>query len=160
MAKIRCPVTVLQTRLFAYGSAARYRLGINFHQLPVNATDFAYNPAKRDGAGYVNKLNPRIQPNYFPADGQPPRPSSLSVLAADQDIWSGGVIAYQSTVTDDDWVQPRELWEEYKKTSQDSAFVSNVALSLKNARENVRERTYSECPKRIPFLSGGVLGTG
>ncbi|MCV5926976.1 catalase, partial [Escherichia coli] len=31
------PDKMLQGRLFAYGDAQRYRLGVNHHQIPVNA---------------------------------------------------------------------------------------------------------------------------
>ncbi|KAK3942602.1 catalase-like domain-containing protein [Diplogelasinospora grovesii] len=140
---------VLQTRLFAYGSAARYRLGINNQQLPVNSARknaSPYNPTKRDGAGYVNSLLPRVQPNYFPAQGAPPRvlPQDVNIAAADLDQWSGGVIAYKSTVVDDDYTQPREVWESYKAAGTDETFVENVAMSLKNADFDVRQQTYGK----------------
>ena len=31
------PDRMLQTRIFSYGDAQRYRLGVNHHQIPVNA---------------------------------------------------------------------------------------------------------------------------
>jgi catalase len=31
------PDKMLQGRLFSYGDAQRYRLGVNHHQIPVNA---------------------------------------------------------------------------------------------------------------------------
>ncbi|WP_115736947.1 catalase, partial [Escherichia coli] len=31
------PDRMLQSRLFSYADAARYRLGVNHHQIPVNA---------------------------------------------------------------------------------------------------------------------------
>ncbi|RYP90223.1 hypothetical protein DL770_003644 [Monosporascus sp. CRB-9-2] len=138
------PDPILQTRLFAYGSAARYRLGINFHQLPVNTVrspQGAYNPTKRDGAGYINQYNPKIQPNYFPADGAPVRPAAVRVLAADQDTWSGSVAAFESTVTDQDWKQPRKVWNAFSEKEK-AVFVSNVALSLGGAKQTVRDLTY------------------
>ena len=119
-------------------------------------SDYAYNPTKRDGAGYVNKLNPRVQPNYFPADAQPPRASAANVLARDQDIWSGGVLAFQSIVTDDDWKQPQQLWEIFKERAEDEAFVSNVASHLKKARKDVRYRTYGEHCPIFPLVSNSA----
>ena len=133
-----CP----KTRLFAYGSAARYRLGINLHQLPVNRPKYTYNPTKRDGVGYIDTLDPAIQPNYFPADFQPRIVQASQYQAADTDVWSGGVINYESKVKPDDYEQPAELWALFKRTRQDANFVSNVAVNLKFAREGVRTRTY------------------
>ncbi len=36
------PDKMLQGRLFAYGDAQRYRLGVNHHQIPVNALVVRY----------------------------------------------------------------------------------------------------------------------
>lgn len=50
------PDKMLQGRLFAYGDAHRYRLGINHHQIPVNAArkDVDVNSNLRDGAMRVD----------------------------------------------------------------------------------------------------------
>jgi len=136
------PDPILQTRLFAYGSASRYRLGVNLHQLPVNAPMYAFNPTKRDGVGYINNLNPPIQPNYFPADGQEPIIPASQYEANDQDVWSGYVVNFESQVQPEDWNQPRDIWNLFKKTGQAASFIHNVAVNLCNATEDVRDRTY------------------
>lgn len=43
------PDKMLQGRLFSYGDAQRYRLGVNHHQIPVNAPKSATNSYHRDG---------------------------------------------------------------------------------------------------------------
>jgi catalase len=44
------PDKMLQGRLFSYGDAQRYRLGVNHHQIPVNSPKYASaNPSHRDG---------------------------------------------------------------------------------------------------------------
>lgn len=43
------PDRLLQGRLFAYGDTHRYRLGINHHQLPINAPKSALDSTVRDG---------------------------------------------------------------------------------------------------------------
>jgi len=135
---------ILQTRLFAYGSASRYRLGINSHQLTVNApVAQPYNPTKRDGIGYINNLNPPVQPDYIPADGQPQIVAAAQYEAADHDLWSGNVQNFESAVQPDDWKQPRELWQQFIQTKEADNFVSNVATNLKMAAPDVRDRTYS-----------------
>ena len=128
---------VLQTRLFAYGSAARYRLGINFHQLEVNKVKhkYAYNPTKRDGAGYVNDLEPRLQPNYIADDG------GSSFAAKDADNWTGDVTSYESRADPDDYTQPLELWIDFINEGSDKNFVSNVATNLSTASEEVKRNT-------------------
>jgi catalase len=112
-------------------------LGINFHQLEVNKSKYSYNPTKRDGIGYVNNLNPKIQPNYIANDGAKTFPS------ASADSWTGKVQLFESQATKSDYNQPRELWNEFKKNSpMDKNFVSNVAMNLSRASKDVRDKTY------------------
>src|SRR5690625_7828362 len=40
---------MLQARLFTYADAQRYRLGVNHHQIPVNAPKCPVNSFHRDG---------------------------------------------------------------------------------------------------------------
>ena len=44
------PDKMLQARLFSYGDAQRYRLGVNFNQIPVNAPKCPFHSYHRDGA--------------------------------------------------------------------------------------------------------------
>jgi catalase len=44
------PDRMLQGRLFSYGDAQRYRLGVNHHQIPVNAPRCPFHSYHRDGA--------------------------------------------------------------------------------------------------------------
>ena len=44
------PDKMLQARLFSYGDAQRYRLGVNLHQIPVNAPRCPVHSYHRDGA--------------------------------------------------------------------------------------------------------------
>ncbi|KAI2702724.1 hypothetical protein CBS147354_9724 [Penicillium roqueforti] len=110
---------VLQARLFAYPDAARYRLGVNYQQLPTNAAKVpVYCPFERDGAMRFDK-NYGADPNYVGSTLQPTQfktkengvtAQSLSVHT-DHEKWAGEVSAYTSQITDDDFVQPAALWE-------------------------------------------------
>ncbi len=59
------PDRMLQGRLFSYQDAQRYRLGVNHHQIPVNAPKCPYHTTHRDGAMRVDH-NGGIHPNYAP----------------------------------------------------------------------------------------------
>ncbi|HET8730894.1 MAG TPA: catalase [Moraxellaceae bacterium] len=59
------PDKMLQGRLFSYGDTHRYRLGINHHQIPVNAPRCPFASFHRDGAGRVDG-NGGAGPNYQP----------------------------------------------------------------------------------------------
>ena len=48
------PDKMLQARLFSYGDAQRYRLGVNFNQIPVNAPKCPFHSYHRDGAMRVD----------------------------------------------------------------------------------------------------------
>lgn len=48
------PDKMLQGRLFSYGDAHRYRLGVNHHQIPVNAPRCPFHNYHRDGAMRVD----------------------------------------------------------------------------------------------------------
>lgn len=62
------PDRMLQGRLFSYGDAHRYRLGVNHHQIPVNAPKCPFHNYHRDGAMRIdgNSGNgPTYEPNSF-----------------------------------------------------------------------------------------------
>ena len=59
------PDKMLQGRLLSYPDAQRYRLGVNYEQIPVNRCPFAVNNYHRDGAMRVDG-NGGSHPNYFP----------------------------------------------------------------------------------------------
>ncbi|WP_455237610.1 catalase [Veillonella sp.] len=48
------PDRMLQGRLFSYADAQRYRLGVNYHQIPVNAPKCPVNSYHRDGQGRMD----------------------------------------------------------------------------------------------------------
>jgi catalase len=59
------PDKMLQGRLLSYPDAQRYRLGVNYEQLPVNRCPFAVNNYHRDGAMRLDG-NGGASPNYYP----------------------------------------------------------------------------------------------
>jgi catalase len=59
------PDKMLQGRLLSYPDAHRYRLGVNYEQIPVNKCPYAVNNYERDGHMTVNG-NGEDAPNYFP----------------------------------------------------------------------------------------------
>ena len=59
------PDKMLQGRILSYPDAQRYRLGVNYEQIPVNRCPFAVNNYQRDGQMRVDG-NGGKNPNYFP----------------------------------------------------------------------------------------------
>ena len=86
------PDKMLQGRLFSYGDAHRYRLGVNHHQIPVNAPKCPFHNYHRDGAMRVDSNSGdsiTYEPNSFglfqesPETAEPP----LALEGAD-DHWN------------------------------------------------------------------------
>src|SRR3546814_20849825 len=62
------PDKMLQSRLFNYADAQRYRLGVNYHQIPVNAARCPVHSNHRDGQGRADGNYgglPHYEPNSF-----------------------------------------------------------------------------------------------
>ena len=59
------PDKMLQGRLLSYPDAHRYRLGVNYEQIPVNKCPYMVNNYERDGHMRVDG-NSGKSPNYFP----------------------------------------------------------------------------------------------
>lgn len=130
---------VLQARLFSYADSQRHRLGVNYQQIPVNTPLHVHNPYQRDGFMSVHG-NSGALPNY-PSTFRPleqPRK-----FAPTQEAWAGTATNFKFGVTDEDFVQPRALWEVLGRTpGQQDNFIYNVSSHLQGADERVRKATY------------------
>jgi len=138
---------VMQARLFSYSDTQRYRLGVNYQQLPVNrplhSTSF-----QRDGAGTV--FNPGSKPNY---------PSSFKPLAYKpvkpnhSEHWEGPALTTEFELTDEDFVQPNMLWEVLgRQEGEQEHLVYNISSHLKGAIPDVRRSTYEMFTRVNPEL--------
>ncbi|TFK17606.1 peroxisomal catalase [Coprinopsis marcescibilis] len=129
---------VLQARLFSYPDSQRYRLGVNFNQIPVNCPMHVNNPFQRDGHFAIHNYG--AAPNYM---------SSFhplvyrSVPTKEHEEWVGKATLFSSVVEDKDFEQATEEWA-YLGTmeGQQRNFVHNIAVHLCNAHPEVRKRTY------------------
>ncbi|MFI6514375.1 catalase [Spirillospora sp. NPDC050679] len=118
------PDKMLQGRLFSYPDAHRYRIGPNYLQLPVNQPKNEVRSYNFDGPmTFRNPADPVYAPNSF---GGP---------AADPSLWTGehyGVAgeivrsAYQLHREDDDFTQPRALWEKVLSDTDRDHMVANI----------------------------------
>ena len=115
---------MLQGRLFSYPDTHRYRIGPNYLQLPVNRPHSPVHSYNKDGAmRYDNPGDPVYAPNTA---GGP---------AADPQLWhgdtyhvSGEIIrtAYTLHSDDDDFSQPRALWENVLTDTDRDHLVTNI----------------------------------
>jgi catalase len=119
------PDKMLQGRLFSYPDTHRYRIGTNYLQLPVNRPHAAVHSYNRDGS--MRQVNPG-DPVYAP--------NSAGGPAADPGLWTGenygiaGEIiraAYTLHAQDDDFGQPRTLWEKALTETEREHLIANIA---------------------------------
>ncbi|KAK0724676.1 catalase-like domain-containing protein [Lasiosphaeris hirsuta] len=159
---------VLQARMFAYPDAARYRLGVNYQQLPCNRPIApVYSPYQRDGFGAING-NYGGDPNYVRSSL---KPVSFSTSVRDgapgfavggaHDAWvNGTILGYSSEVTDEDFVQPRAFWNDVlgKQPGQQESFVSNIAGNLVGAAPELWEGVFEMFSRVSPDLGEAIRG--
>jgi catalase len=125
------PDKMLQGRLFAYGDAHRYRLGINHTQLPVNAPRGVAGGAQnygRDGAMRIARNGGR-KVNYEPNSFDGPRETREPLYAGIAGEGVSGSYAPVRHAEDDDFVQAGMLYRVMKKDER-QRLVANIAGGL------------------------------
>ncbi len=137
------PDKLLQGRLFSYGDAQRYRLGVNHHQIPVNAPKCPMHAYHRDGLMRVDDnygATTSYQPNSFdewkeqPDMAEPP----LEI--------EGAMLAYEpkDDVTDNTFYQPGDLYRLMTPNKRD-VLIENTARNMAGTTANIRERHAAHC---------------
>jgi len=132
---------MLQSRMFAYPDAARYRVGANYQMLPTNAAKSpVYSPYQRDGFMNFTKnygedpnyVRSSIKPTPFYTAGKKPNFTTIT----EHERWVGEVSSFTSEITDEDFVQPRGLWRVLGKTpGQQENFVKNISGHIAGVTE-------------------------
>ncbi|MCU9602388.1 catalase [Pallidibacillus thermolactis] len=150
------PDKMLQGRLFSYGDTQRYRLGVNYWQIPVNYPKNAknFNPYHRDGAMRI--LNPVVgndvtySPNSYDEwqDSKEHQEPALDIF---------GNADYHNFREDDDnyYEQPGKLFRLMSAEEQQRLF-ENTARSMQGTTKEVQLRHISNCYKADPAYGEGV----
>jgi len=137
------PDKMLQARLFAYGDAHRYRLGVNHTQIPVNAPRGVAGGVEnygRDGAMRFDGNGGRAR-NYEPNSFDGPRQTGEPLYAGLASEGVSGASAPVRHADDDDFVQAGML---YRVMGEDgrARLVANIAGSLARVtRADIVERS-------------------
>jgi catalase len=147
------PDKMLQGRLFSYGDAQRYRLGVNHHQIPVNASRCPVNSYHRDGQMRVNNnAGSRIgyEPNsYGEWQEQPEFREPLLELKGAADHWN-----FRED-DDDYYTQPGKLFR-LMSSAQKKVLFENTARAMGDAPKQVKIRHIKNCLKADPAYGKGV----
>ena len=151
------PDRMLQGRLFSYGDAQRYRLGVNHHQIPVNhprgIKDGAYNSFHRDGQMRVDGNHGatlHYEPNSYSVwDEQPEHDEPAQRVDGDIKRWDFR--------EDDDnyYEQPGKLFRLMDHEAQQRLF-KNTANNMGDSDDIIKKRHIGNCYKADPAYGRGV----
>jgi catalase len=146
------PDKTLQGRLFAYGDAQRYRLGVNHHLIPVNAARCHVHNYHRDGAMRVDDNHGGTlgyEPNSYGEWQEQPefREPPLSLEGA-ADHWN-------HREDTDYYSQPGALFRLMTPAQQQVLF-DNTARSVGGAPREIQIRHIGNCLKADPAYGEGV----
>ena len=133
------PDKMLQGRLFAYGDAHRYRVGVNADNLPVNRPKAAVaRNMNRDGFAYDGRHGraKNYEPNSFGGPNQTDRPLWQPVSV------SGTTGGWQAPAhaEDDDFVQAGNLYR-LMSDEEKERLINNLAASISQvSRDDIVQR--------------------
>jgi len=132
------PDRMLQARLMSYADAHRYRVGTNYHQLPVNQPRCPVAHYQRDGVMSVGQGGAEAvyHPNSRPGTPQPDESYAEPVWNLGDDVV---VDRYDSTVGHDDYTQVANLYALFDDAHRER-LASRIAGVLGQARKEVQER--------------------
>jgi len=147
------PDKMLQGRLFSYGDAQRYRLGVNHTLIPVNRARCPVTGFHRDGAmrvdeNYGGTLG--YEPNSYETWQEQPdfREPPLDLEGA-ADHWN------HREDNDDYYSQPGNLFRLMNPEQQQVLF-ENTARAMGDAPKMVKVRHIGNCMKADPAYGEGV----
>ncbi|MFG1462457.1 catalase [Xanthobacter sp. DSM 24535] len=148
------PDKMLQGRIFSYADAHRYRLGTHYEHLPVNAARCPVHHYHKDGAmrffpQMTGNTDAYYEPNSFngaaenPAFVEPP----LKI--------SGDAERYSHRVGNDDYAQPRALFELFDAGQRQRLF-TNLAEAMWGIPQEIADRQIGHFEKVHPEYGAGV----
>ncbi|MDP8315597.1 MAG: catalase [Candidatus Celaenobacter antarcticus] len=149
------PCKMLQARIFSYADAHRYRLGVNYERLPVNAPHATKveNPYQRDGHMRFDDNGgpgPNYEPNSF---GGPTEDHSYNdpplKISGDADRYE------QKRGVDDDYIQPGNLYR-LMSPEQQKELIDNIVGSLKKAPKEIQQKMIIHFRKADPAYGNGI----
>lgn len=150
------PDRMLQGRLFSYGDAQRYRLGVNHHQIPVNSPQGVknYHSFHRDGQMRVDGNRGsqlHYEPNSYGNWNDQPQYALPVEKTGSTDIWR-----YDFREDDSDYyTQPGELFRAMTPDQQQVLF-ENTARNMGDSTLQIKHRHIYNCYQADPGYGEGV----
>jgi catalase len=146
------PDKMLQARIFSYTDAQRYRLGVNYHSLPVNAPrcpvfNYHRDGAMRVGANAGGATN--YEPNSFGGPKECPAFQERSLKI------SGDVARYDHRDGNDDYTQPGNLFRLFD-AGQKARLFANIARHMASVPREIQLRQICHFFRADPAYGFGV----
>ncbi|MDY0207925.1 MAG: catalase [Pseudomonas sp.] len=147
------PDRMLQGRLFSYGDAQRYRLGVNHAQIPVNTPRCPYHSYHRDGAMRVDgnqgsrlHYEPNSQGEWQEQPDFSEPPLALEGAADRFDYWE---------TEPDYFTQPGNLFRLMSPEQQQVLF-ENTARNMNGVPDAIKMKHICHCMQADPAYGQGV----
>ncbi len=146
------PDRMLQGRLFSYGDAHRYRLGVNHHQIPVNSPKCPFHNYHRDGAMRVDGNS---------GNGATYEPNSFNVFQEQPDYsepplsLEGAADHWNHREDEDYFTQPRALFNLIGEEEHQRMF-KRIAGELIQIPEFIQQRQIALFHQVDPAYGAGV----
>ncbi|MFB0917551.1 MAG: catalase, partial [Clostridiaceae bacterium] len=149
------PDRMLQGRLFSYTDAQRYRLGVNFHQIPVNSPKAVKTPHSfhRDGSMRVDG-NMGSQLHYEPNSYGNWTENKSAALPPEKA--KGDVFRYDFREDDHDYYsQPGDLYRALND-DQKEVLYWNIARNMADSTLQIKHRFIDSCYRADENYGKGV----
>lgn len=146
------PDRMLQARLFSYGDAQRYRLGVNHGHIPVNSPKCPFHSYHRDGAMRTDGNLGRT-PSYYP--------NSLGVWHDHPELHEmplpieGDARHWDHYVDEDHFEQPGNLFRLLGPAEQ-QRLIANTVRSMGDAPTWVKQRHVHNCSRADEAYGHGL----
>lgn len=147
------PDRMLQGRLFSYGDAQRYRLGVNHYQIPVNKPRCPFTNFHRDGAmrvdgnaGSTISYEPNTQQQWQQQEQFAEPPLQLDGYADRFDFWKD---------EPDYFTQAGDLFRLMSSDEQQRLF-DNTARNMEGVSDEIKRRHIEHCRKADPAYGEGL----
>ncbi|MBK1973759.1 catalase [Campylobacter sp. TTU-622] len=146
------PDKMLQARIFSYPDAQRYRIGTNYHLLPVNRARNEVNTYNVAGA-----MNFDIYKNgkaYYEPNSYNDSPKEDKSYLEPDLILEGNAQRYKA-MDDDFYSQPRALFDLMNENQKEQLF-NNIAASMDGVEKEIIARALNHFEKISPAYANGV----
>ncbi|EAK8695569.1 TPA: catalase [Campylobacter coli] len=146
------PDKMLQARIFSYPDAQRYRIGTNYHLLPVNRSRSEVNTY--NVAGAMNFDSYRNGAAYYEPNSYEESPKEDKSYLEPDLVLEGNAQRY-APLDNDFYTQPRALFNIMNQNQKEQLF-ENIAASMEGVEEKIITRALGHFEKISPDYAQGV----